>query len=90
MHYLLEKKLRKASETYLQLSQQEVKTKQKKRKKSQSTFYARFLHALESLVYFMILNFSSPRFAFFGLLSIFLRQTRVIDELARASSALRI
>lgn len=39
-------KQRKASEAYSQLSQQEVKTKQKKEKKSQSTFSACFLHAL--------------------------------------------
>ena len=87
MHYLLwsSKKRKtskeKASEAYLQLSQQEVKTKQKKEKKV-------LVHVLRSLsacaLNFSIFSCLLSRLFFFSSFN-----TRVAVELARASNALR-
>lgn len=89
MHYLLcrewERKTskKKASEAYLQLSQQEVKTKQKKEKslspRSSLTFCMRSITRIFYISQFFLCLLSR---LFFGCL-----RTRVIVELARASKA---
>jgi hypothetical protein len=61
MHYLLQTQ-RKASEAYLQLSQQqEVKTKQKRKEKSSSPRSQLAFCMRSTLVTFMFLNFSPLR-----------------------------